>query len=68
MMSAKMARLARVPRSREKPRFFPAVYEVMSAEMAAGYFSQSKSREKPRFFPAIHEVMSAEMAAGHFSQ
>jgi hypothetical protein len=27
-------------RSRQKPRFLPAIYRVMSAEIAAGNFSQ----------------------------
>jgi hypothetical protein len=53
-------------RSRQKPRFLPAVNEVMSAEIAgmsaAGALRWS-SRQKPRFLPAVNEVMSAEIAA-----
>jgi hypothetical protein len=55
----------------QKPRFLPAVHEVMSAEIAARCAEGATRRgswQKPRFLPAVHEVMSAEIAAGNFSQ
>jgi hypothetical protein len=58
-------------RSRQKPRFLPAVNEVMSAEIArvsAEGAPRMRSWQKPRFLPADNGVMSAEIAYGNFSQ